>query len=921
MYGHIFGVKRILWQQGEDDRSTSQADYESRIGKTISQSRNDLGHTSLSWSIAKSTYDGRFNPNILGDIQQAQQNLANANKLGASTDDITNWDNNNGRGTGMKVHFSGAAHNTVGERWANTFGNNTDGTPFTGGQELQQLTITDNGSTFRLNAPTNFQRYYWVKNENGLYNAENTNANHTQSYIDVPKGSNTVDYYTCYMSNDIDDDATNGYKMRMFVSQSFVVPNAIDAGQTLDLVDTYSWNAPKVYSTKIGKVSSKNVDWVSTISQNAQSWLSTTLGCGFDGLTEFTIVAQENTGTSTRYGTITITGSNGEIETIPVEQSATTGCQNTPLTNLSPTNPSGEWQGYGTMRNNLNVSGQTLMVGGYQTNNGIGTHANSRLVYNLNGQYSTFSGSVGRDDAADNCGCGTMKLQFIIKADGATLFTSNLLGTADGKQAFSVNVAGKNNIELIVNDGGDQPWGDHADWLDAILYCGTPPTCTTAPPVPTNVNSSPQTISSGGNSTLSATCATGVVVWNTGQTANSITVSPTTTTSYNAKCVSGSCPVSNTVSVGVTVNSSGCSGFANGTVMGTWTVTGQPLVARFFHGQYWLTQRAGTSPDVFVVRGSGMLQRSDVSLSNGSYYNMVNCFAWTYSDYGSLQNPPSTTFPTPSGYSLSYSQDGTMIYTANSGGGSGSGCTDTYVSNNWASATIGDGSGPKIGQNYQGGAMNINGTTYSQGIGTHAGSEIVYNLGSHSYANFKASVGRDISSYNCNCGGQTIVFKVYNHSTGALIGSSTNNPVTKTINQSASDMVVPISGVSSIRLVVEDGGDQIWGDWANWGKARFTCAGSNFREAPTPTEEWFWVSPNPNDGKFIAKVNLKIPQSVQLYLSDIKGNIIKEYSFVGVEGMNNFEINIQDKITIESIYNIRCQAAEVSDSKRVIVEK
>ncbi len=71
----------------------------------------------------------------------------------------------------------------------------------------------------------------------------------------------------------------------------------------------------------------------------------------------------------------------------------------------------------------------------------------------------------------------------------------------------------------------------------------------------------------------------------------------------------------------------------------------------------------------------------------------------------------------------------------------------------------------------------------------------------------------------------------------------------------------------------------------------------------------------------MAKVNLKIPQSVQLYLSDIKGNIIKEYSFVGVEGMNNFEINIQDKIMIESIYNIRCQAGEVSDSKRVIIDK
>ncbi len=105
------------------------------------------------------------------------------------------------------------------------------------------------------------------------------------------------------------------------------------------------------------------------------------------------------------------------------------------------------------------------------------------------------------------------------------------------------------------------------------------------------------------------------------------------------------------------------------------------------------------------------------------------------------------------------------------------------------------------------------------------------------------------------------------------------------------------------------------------GTSLIECQSSNVREATEPVEEWFWVSPNPNDGKFIAKVNLKIPQSVQLYLSDIKGHIIKEYSFVGVEGMNNFEINIQDKITIESIFNIRCQAGEVSNSKKVVIEK
>ncbi len=160
--------------------------------------------------------------------------------------------------------------------------------------------------------------------------------------------------------------------------------------------------------------------------------------------------------------------------------------------------------------------------------------------------------------------------------------------------------------------------------------------------------------------------------------------------------------------------------------------------------------------------------------------------------------------------------------------------------------------------------------------------------------------------------------RFYDNTTGALIGG-TNNPVTKGINQGASDMVVPIAGVASIRLVVEDGGDQIWGDHANWGNARFTCANSNGRESVVTAEEWFWVSPNPNNGKFVAKVILKSKQSVQLYLSNIQGNIINEYSFVGVEGENSFEINISN--IQDQIYNLRCQVGEESSSKRVVIEK
>ncbi|WP_394993772.1 NPCBM/NEW2 domain-containing protein, partial [Emticicia sp.] len=501
-----------------------------------------------------------------------------------------------------------------------------------------------------------------------------------------------------------------------------------------------------------------NLDWEASESTSWFEIITEDDLSGGAGVSNFKVRATEtNNTTSNRSADIAFLLSDGTNKYVTITQSATTGCTQASLSTLNPTNPSGEWQGYGTRQLNKSIDGNTLMVGGYTTGNGIGTHANSTIVYNLSGQYGTFSGSVGRDDEADNCGCGTMKLQFIIKADGATLFTSSLLGTTDARQAFSVDVTGKNTLELIVNDGGDNFWGDHADWLDPVLYCGAAPSCTTAPSAPTNVSS---VAGSGGSFTLSATCAAGTVTWSTGAVGNSISVSPTVSTNYSVSCVSGSCPPSNTVSIGVTVNSGACSAISDGLVMGTWNATGQQLVARFFNGQFWLTQRTGSNPDGFVVRGSGMLQRSDVSLANGSYYNLVGCFSWTYSNYDNLGNPPSSVFSTPANYSLGYAEDGTMFYTATTGGGGGGSCIDAYVTNAWASATIGYGSTPQIGYRFDGGAMVMGSTTYTQGIGTHAGSEIIYNFTNNPYANFKASVGRDVDANGCNCpagSGQTIL--------------------------------------------------------------------------------------------------------------------------------------------------------------------
>jgi hypothetical protein len=531
------------------------------------------------------------------------------------------------------------------------------------------------------------------------------------------------------------------------------------------------------------------------------------------------------------------------------------------------------------------------------------------------------------DDEADNCNCGTQKVQFKVYVDDVLQFTSPLMGTTDAAYPHpnqapqSINVVGANTLRLEVNDGGDNLYGDHADWLDAILYCGSPPSCTVAPPAPTNVSASPSAIIAGSSSTLAATCATGVVTWSTGA-GNTITVSPTSSTTYTAKCVSGTCPPSGIVSVGVTVSTGSCSVVTDGLVMGTWNINSQsyPLVARFFNGQYWLTQRNGTNPDNFVVRGSEMLQRSDVSLVNSSYSGLIACFAWQYSNNGGLAGP--TNFSTPSGYTLYYSQDGTPYYQVS---GVQPSCTNTDLGNgSYASAAINP--PPKVNAKQDGTTpIKINTTSYTKGIGTHAFSEIIYTLGNHNFTNFKASVGRDFASYGCNCGGQTVVFKVYDNTTGTLIGG----PVIKGINQNATDMTVPISGVSSLKLVVEDGGDNNWGDWADWANARVECPNNNLRQGveqmlQEETIQGLEIFPNPTNDKLTVKFSLPESSKISFDIVDMQGRMLagdvpQNYQYKGESGIHTFIMDVS-KLNVGS-YLLRGVLGTKLEVKKFVVER
>jgi len=76
------------------------------------------------------------------------------------------------------------------------------------------------------------------------------------------------------------------------------------------------------------------------------------------------------------------------------------------------------------------------------------------------------------------------------------------------------------------------------------------------PPAAPSLSASPTSINAGQSSTLSASGCGGTVAWSTGQTGNSITVSPAQTTTYTATCSESGC-VSGNGNVTITVNGGG----------------------------------------------------------------------------------------------------------------------------------------------------------------------------------------------------------------------------------------------------------------------------------------------------------------------------------------------------------------------------
>lgn len=141
--------------------------------------------------------------------------------------------------------------------------------------------------------------------------------------------------------------------------------------------------------------------------------------------------------------------------------------------NLSTLKPISTRQDFGVLQKNLSVnsfngpkSWNFLSTDYFFYDKGLGTHANSLIIYDLGGKFSKFKTDVGVDSESST-GASVI---FKIYGDGKLLYQSQKMGRFDFPKHANVDIKGVRKLTLEVTDAGDGVNSDHADWLNPILY-------------------------------------------------------------------------------------------------------------------------------------------------------------------------------------------------------------------------------------------------------------------------------------------------------------------------------------------------------------------------------------------------------------------------------------------------------------------
>ena len=136
----------------------------------------------------------------------------------------------------------------------------------------------------------------------------------------------------------------------------------------------------------------------------------------------------------------------------------------TPLTELDLVSVR---QGWGQLATDRSVMGKPLQIGNRKFATGLGTHANSEVVYDLEHAFERFEAWVGVD--VEMLQHTQASVVFKVVTDGREVFNSGVMHVDSPAKRVSVPVKDVSQLKLVVTDAGDGINADHADWAEATL--------------------------------------------------------------------------------------------------------------------------------------------------------------------------------------------------------------------------------------------------------------------------------------------------------------------------------------------------------------------------------------------------------------------------------------------------------------------
>jgi hypothetical protein len=136
-----------------------------------------------------------------------------------------------------------------------------------------------------------------------------------------------------------------------------------------------------------------------------------------------------------------------------------------PVVRLDEIAPDECQQDWGKLERNRSVWEKEMIVAGRKFAHGLGTHAGSRIVYELSGgRFKQFRCQVGRDEHAMDG-----QVVFQVWVDGQKRFDSGPMRSATPAKPVNVDLTGATLLELRTLTGEDGLSGDHGDWAEAEL--------------------------------------------------------------------------------------------------------------------------------------------------------------------------------------------------------------------------------------------------------------------------------------------------------------------------------------------------------------------------------------------------------------------------------------------------------------------